>query len=210
MKLSDTLELVSYTKDIDYNSKKSKSFNYTTRYVFYTNGYMVELRIQFSIIDYTLCYRLPIINFGYAVRIKEFSKKYASYVSVADYDDQDGRFSAKYIVNKQDREVLLKIVQKSLEHYVKRVKPPLIIRGPLGDFKQRSARYLKNAEIIIDAGYRQIVASYNKVPDISTKESEDTGIELFYIYAKDEFAKEEVVKNYLLKQDAIYLEKKAA
>ncbi|OHE15889.1 MAG: hypothetical protein A2540_09500 [Sulfurimonas sp. RIFOXYD2_FULL_37_8] len=211
MKLTDTLELVSYRKDVDYFPRRSKPFDYTIKYIFYANDYRVELEIQFSIIDYTLCYRLPIINFGYDVHIEEFSKKNGRYVSVDDYDDEDGRFSVKYITNKQDRKILLKIVQKNLEHYVKRVNPPLIIRGPLGNFKQHSARYLKNGEIIINAGYQQIVASYNEVPDISTKKSfKDTVSELFYIYAKDEFAKEEVIKNYLLKQDAICQEKIAA
>ena len=197
MKLEHGLELL----NIDYNDMDAgepEIFN-TTDYMFTYKNYKIELSVNFSTTAYTTRYFMPVLNFGYSTNLYRWYKKDAFYGSMhREYEDNDGRSIAKFIDSRPARQLLTKFVHKYVKKYISKNKPPIIIRGPLSEFKQNSPRYQKIDEMLIDAGYKRIIAKCNDVPYISTKRHmEDEDKERFYLYALDDFAYEELTNHFL-------------
>jgi hypothetical protein len=108
--------------------------------------------IGYATEDYT-----PVLNFGYYVDIERFDRRSMSYVYIRDLDEQSGKSTKQYFDDPGSRATAFAFIKNSLQKYLSTTKPPIVVRGPMTDFKKQNKRYTDITEIFIKNGYQKIV-----------------------------------------------------
>ena len=119
----------------------------------YKKIYQIELHINFKHIGFTKEDNIAIINFGYSLDVEKFSHRSLRFEYLDDVDNENGKSTKKYFNSKKAREIVLKIIEKNIDKYLKQVSPAIIIRGALSEIKLNLPRYKRFDKIFLNHNY---------------------------------------------------------
>jgi len=205
--LADGLKLVRCYEEDRYNSNLELERKFC--YSFLYQDLNIILESHFSVEAYSKYLYLPIINFGYSIELSQWNKKELRYQYIHNHKEYDGLSTKKYVKSKKVRAILKQFVFHSVKKYMRRFQPPIIIRGPLNNYKQTSERYLFIDTMIQREGYHKDIYLYDDIPDINTKKTSDSPNDIFWMYTHDDISRQEVILNFIVQKDTILLEKQA-
>jgi len=158
---------------------------YTYRFLY--KNYQIVLDISFCQYGYIKDSNLAIINFGYAVYIKKWSNKKQDYYFIDDVDYESGKSTKRYLDSQEARELILRFIEKRIDKYLKRVSPPILIRGAMDEVKINLPRYKRLDKQFFKHGYikkefdvKRSQSLYNLITEKSDDDKE------IWVYSKDE------------------------
>ncbi len=175
LKLSKEFYVTSIVKFYRYrrdNSKLNEEYIYSFKY----KNFQIKLAVIFTIMGHTDEDNIAIVNFGYLVDIEKWSDREQEFCYIRDLDETDGRSTKKYLDSAEAREIILRFVEKSIDRYLRKVSPAIIIRGPLSDVKSNLPRYKRLDLLYANHGYHKKeldIKKYDSLYEISAKQGED-------------------------------------
>lgn len=129
------------------------------------DGYYVVLTIAYHVVGQTCNYYVPIVNFGYKVSIEHHDIKNANFRMISDLDPENGASTKRHFPDPINRALVRKFVMKSLERYILRKNPPVIVRGPITSYKRSLDRYHEISVLLNSMGYAEKIARIDQMPD---------------------------------------------
>jgi hypothetical protein len=167
MKLNDKLEICRAYDD----EFKELPIEFSRTYLFrYGIDYKVKLAISLDNAAYLPSDYIPVLNFGYTVDIFKFNRRNISFQYLRDADPQSGSSTKEIITHKESRRLLFGFVKKTISKYLAAKMPPIILRGPITNFKKSNYRYEEITKLIESFGYKKTVIL---AKDIKYKPSEE-------------------------------------
>jgi hypothetical protein len=167
MKLNDKLEICRAYDD----EFKELPIEFSRTYLFrYGIDYKVKLAISLDNAAYLPSDYIPVLNFGYTVDIFKFNRRNISFQYLRDADPQSGSSTKEIITHKESRRLLFGFVKKAISKYLAAKMPPIILRGPITNFKKSNYRYEEITKLIESFGYKKTVIL---AKDIKYKPSEE-------------------------------------
>jgi len=154
-------------------------------YTFVYKNYKIQLMIEFQRVGYTREDNIAIINFGYAVDIDKWSNRRQSFEWIEYLDKQDGSSTKKYFDSTDARKIVLCFIEKTIDKYLKKISPAIVIRGALSDIKINLPRYKRLDKQFIKNSYTKQELSIDKFDSLykltSPKEKDD---KVIWAYSK--------------------------
>ena len=125
-----------------------------------SNNVKIEIITKFYYIGETKDLKIPIYSFGYFAVPKSLTNDFY-YEEPNGFDINTGKSIQKYIKEKEVKELIFKYVKKNLKKLLKKINPPILIRGVMNDFKNQNKRY-KEIDEIISSYYDKNIVNIEK------------------------------------------------
>ena len=125
----------------------------------YGDDKRAELSVSLDVTGYIPDEYIPVVNFGYMVEIEELDRRRLCFYNIQRLDPQNGCSTKEAIKDKESRSLIFEFVKRALGLHLKRINPPIIVRGPITDFKRDNYRYKEITQILLSHGYKQIVVA---------------------------------------------------
>ena len=151
LKLADDFYITSIEKELF--CVESCFLTRTRTYNFRYKNYKIELSIGFSIKGYTKEDNIAIINFGYDLNIIKWSDRAQRFQRIIGLNTQNGKSTKQYFDSKEARAIVLKIIQKNLDKYLRSTNAAIISRGAFNDTQLNLPRYKQLDDIFFRYGY---------------------------------------------------------
>lgn len=161
------------------------SYTYKNYIFRYKDEYKLDLSVGFDIEAFTESL-IPVFNFGYGLGITKLNNRKDRFEYLEDVDDSSGISTKRYFEDKESRNIINKFVQRALFKDIKKYNFPIIVRGPLTEFKQNSPRYLKIDSIITSMGYIRTIVPFSSMNNHIPHEhaSLDSEKDQYWFYTK--------------------------
>jgi len=175
-------KIVSIDND-DYKKTKLEKFK---NYLFMYKKHKIELSVSFSVLGFTKKDNIAILNFGYSVNVLEWVQE------KNDYEDQllnlipDSSRTKEYIDSKEARELIVRFVEKSVDEYLKKVSPAIVIRGALTEEQINLQRYKRLDTFFLKYGYQKKIFTVSENKSLySIAATKYSGAKYIWAYSKN-------------------------
>ncbi len=170
------------------DNKLQNSFEFEKYYNFIYKEFQIRLNISFSVVALSKKSNTVIVNFGYLVIIKKWSKKLMRYEELKNVDIQSGKSTKQYLDSPQAREIILRFIEKNIDNYLKTKKPALLIRGSLNKTQLYLPRYKRLDGMFFKNDYKKAELKTKKYKSLhkATFNCTDKNSKTIWAYCKDE------------------------